>query len=235
MSALSSIGFVGGTGPQGRGLGVRLALAGHRCVIGSRTAEKGAEAAESVRSVIAEAGREGELPHPIVGTDNAGAAECDLVVVVLPQEAQAKTLPPLADRLSGKIVVNCVNAIGFDDAGPFPQRVPAGSAAEECQQLVPEARVVGAFQNVSAVKLRKLDGPVETDVVLTGDDQTAREQVAALASAIPGMRPVHAGPLRLTGPVEDMTALLVAVNKRYRVNSSLRLSGIPDDKLGADA
>lgn len=233
MSDVPSIGFIGGTGPQGRGLAMRLALAGYACVIGSRTEEKGRDAAAKAMDALAEAGRAVDLSQAIAGGDNATAARSDVVMVVVPYEAQETVLPPLAPALEGKTVVNCINALSVDDRGPYPVRVPGGSAAEECQELLPGARVVGGFQNVSAVALRRVGQPVDADVVLTGDDEAAREQVAAIARSIAGVRAVHAGSLRLSAPVEDLTALLLAVNKRYKSHASLRLGGLTDEMLAA--
>jgi 8-hydroxy-5-deazaflavin:NADPH oxidoreductase len=214
-----TVGFVGGTGPQGRGLGLRLALAGHRVLLGSRTEEKAQEAVAKVAAKRA--------GLPVEGVRNAVAcAEADVVVVVVPYAAQQPTLAPLADAVGGKVVVCCVNALAFDDRGQRPVPVPAGSAAEECAALLPEARVVGAWQNVSAVRLLRPDEPVEADVVLAGDDEAARDVVAGLVEVIPGMRAVHGGPLRLSRPVEELTAVLVSINKRYATHAGLRVAGL---------
>jgi 8-hydroxy-5-deazaflavin:NADPH oxidoreductase len=216
---MDTLAFVGGTGPQGRGLGMRLARAGHRVLIGSREAAK-AEAA---------VGKIGEkVPDlPVEGMVNAAACEqADVIVVTVPYEAQAATLESIAHLVAGKVVVSCVAPLGFDGDGPHPISVGAGSAAQECQQLLPDARVVGAFQNVSAVKLLRPEEPVEVDVLLTGDDPDAREIVAGMVSRIPGMRAVHAGPLRLSRPIEEMTAVLIAVNKRYGTHSSVKVAGL---------
>jgi 8-hydroxy-5-deazaflavin:NADPH oxidoreductase len=217
--APSTIAFIGGTGPQGRGLGMRLAQAGHRVLLGSRTAEKAEDAVAKVGEKVADL--------PIEGRTNADAcAEADVVVVVVPYAAQQATLADLAGAIGDKVVVNCVNSLGFDAAGPHAVPVEAGSAAEECQELLPEARVVGAWQNVSAVKLNRPDEPVDVDVLLTGDDEEAREVVAALVEVIPGMRPVHAGPLRLSRPIEELTAVLIAVNKRYGTHAGVKVAGL---------
>jgi 8-hydroxy-5-deazaflavin:NADPH oxidoreductase len=216
---MDTLAFIGGTGPQGRGLGMRLARAGHRVLIGSRDAAK-AEAA---------VGKIGEkVPDlPVEGMTNAEACEqADVVVVTVPYEAQAATLESVASLVAGKIVVSCVAPLGFDGDGPHPISVAAGSAAQECQQLLPDVKVVGAFQNVSAVKLLRPEEPVEVDVLLTGDDPDAREVVAGMVSRIPGMRAVHVGPLRLSRPIEEMTAVLIAVNKRYGIHSSVKVAGL---------
>lgn len=215
---MQTLGFLGGTGPLGRGLALRLGRAGHRVVLGSRDAGRAGEAAAKVRAK--------DATVDVSGASNDDVAAADVVFVTVPYAAQRPTLPPLAAALDGKVVVSCVNALEFDDRGPHPVPVDAGSAAEECQELLPGARVVGAFQNVSAVALLAVPDPVEADVLLTSDDAEACAAVARLVDDVPGMRPVLAGPLRLTRPVEELTAVLVAVNQRYRTHASIRVTDL---------
>lgn len=217
--ATSTIGFIGGTGPQGRGLGMRLAQAGHPVLLGSRSAEKAAEAVAKVAE---------KAPGlPLTGATNAEVcARADVVVVVVPYAAQRATLTDLAGAVGDRIVVNCVNALAFDERGPHPVAVAAGSAAQECQELLPRARVVGAWQNVSAVRLGRRDEPVDVDVLLTGDDEDARAVVAELVEEIPGMRAVHVGALRLSRPIEELTAVLIGVNKRYKTHAGIKVAGL---------
>lgn len=215
-----SIAFVGGTGPQGRGLAMRLALAGHRVLIGSRTVERAQEAASTVQLAAPDAHAE--------GMDNASACQqADVVIIVVPYAAQRELLDALAPAIGDKIVVSCVSSVSFDADCPYPLPVSRGSAAEECQCSLPAARVVGAWQNVSAVKLNRRKEDVNVDVLLTGDDESARTVVAGLVEAIPGMRAVHAGALRLTRPIEEMTAVLISVNKRYKIHAGLEVAGLP--------
>lgn len=217
---LPTLGFIGGTGPQGRGLATRLAQAGYKVLLGSRTEEG---AAEGVAKIL------DRVPRlDVRGGENAAVCrDCDVVVVVVPYAAQSATLVPLAPLIDNKVVVNCVNSLGFDKLGPYADPVAAGSAAEECQSILPKARVVGAWQNVSAVKLSRPRVPVDVDVLLTGDDEHAREVFADLVEAIPGMRAVHAGPLRLSRPVEELTAVLIADNKRYGLQAGIKITGFP--------
>lgn len=216
---METIGFIGGTGPQGRGLALRLGQAGHRVLLGSRDAGKAAEAVAKVTAKVA------DLPVEGMANDEV-AAQSDVVVVVVPFEALVATMEPLKDAIGDRLVVSCVAPLGFDGDGPHPVPVEAGSAAELLQGLLPSARVVGAFQNVSATKLLRAGDPVDADVLLTGDDEAAREIVAGLVERIPGMRAVHAGPLRLSRPVEEMTAVLIAVNKRYATHSTVKVGGV---------
>jgi 8-hydroxy-5-deazaflavin:NADPH oxidoreductase len=207
------IGVLGGTGEEGRGLARRLALAGHRVIVGSRRAER-AEAA------AAELGVEGGLNAEV-------AARADIVIVAVPWEGHGEVLASLAGELAGKIVVDCVNPIGFDAHGAYPLPVPEGSAAQQAAALLPRSRVVGAFHHVSSVLL--LDpgvAEVDQDVLVLGDDRHATDLVQALAGRIPGMRGVYAGRLRNCGQVEALTANLVSVNRRYKVHAGLRVTDL---------
>lgn len=211
------VAILGGTGDQGRGLARRLAMAGQEVVIGSRSAERAQAAAE---------GLDAELP--VRGLDNAGAAAAgDVVIVAVPWEGHRELLASLEAELSGKIVVDCVNPLGFDARGPYALDVPEGSAAQQAEAVLAGSRVVAAFHHVSAVVL--LDPEIEevdTDVLVLGDDRDATDVARALASAIPGMRGVYAGRLRNAHQVEALTANLIAVNRRYKAHAGLRVTDV---------
>jgi len=219
-----TIAFVGGTGPEGRGLATRFALAGHRIVIGSRSAERAEAAAVELRTL---AGR-GE----ITGAANPDAVRAaDLVVVVVPFEGHRETLEALAGDLAGKIVVDAVVPVRFE-RGPRPVDVPEGSATEQAAAVLPGSRVIGAFHNLSAEVLLDPHAPVHADVLVTGGDADAKRVVMALAEQIDGVRAVDAGPLRFSRFVEGLTVLLIGINGRYssderRVHSHVRIDGLP--------
>jgi hypothetical protein len=214
------IAILGGTGDQGRGLARRFALAGHQVLIGSRSAERAQSAAA-------------ELGHGVRGLANADAArEAGVVIAAVPWEGHGELLSALAGELAGKIVVDCVNPMGFDKQGAYPLPVaeggPAeGSAAQQAAALLPGSRVVAAFHHVSAVLL--LDPEVDTmdlDVLVLGDDRDATELVQALAGRIPGVRGIYAGRLRNCGQIEALTANLVSINRRYKAHAGLRITDI---------
>ena len=204
------IGILGGTGDQGRGLARRFAMAGHDVVIGSRSRERAAAAA---------AGLGAELG--VRGMGNAGAARAaDIVIAAVPWEGHGELLRSLAGELAGKILVDCVNPLGFDGRGAYALPIAEGSAAQQAAALLPESRVVGAFHHVSAVLL--LDPAVEKidlDVLVLGDDREATDLVQELAGRIPGVRGIYAGRLRNCGQVEALTANLVAINRRYKAHA----------------
>ncbi len=209
------VAVLGGTGEQGRGLAGRLALAGLQVVLGSR---------DAARAEAAAAG----LPTGVRGCGNADAAAAgDVVVIAVPYEGHRELLAGLTTQLAGKVVVDCVNPLGFDKQGAYPLEVEEGSAAQQAQQVLPGSRVVAAFHHVSAVLL--LDAGIDrldTDVLVLGDDREATDLVQSLAARIPGMRGVYAGRLRNARQVEALTANLVSVNRRYKAHAGLRVTDV---------
>jgi NADPH-dependent F420 reductase len=155
------------------------------------------------------------------------AHEARLVIAAVPYEGHRDLLASLTPELAGKIVVDCVNPLGFDHHGAYPLPVPEGSAAQQAAALLPDSRVVAAFHHVSAVLL--CDPQVETidlDVLVLGEDRHATDTVQALAGQIPGMRGVYAGRLRNSGQIEALTANLVSINRRYKAHAGLRITDI---------
>ena len=212
-----TIGILGGTGPQGRGLARRLALAGHPVVLGSRSVERAADTTAAIG-----------VPG-ITGGSNLDAAAADLVIVTVPYEGHADLLASLARPLAGKIVVDCVNPLGFDSQGPYALAVADGSAAQEAQRILPDSTVIAAFHHVSAVRLEdpRIDR-FEEDVLVLGEDRDAVGVVIELAgAALPGGRGVFAGRLRNAYQVEALTANLIAVNRRYKTHAGLRITELP--------
>jgi NADPH-dependent F420 reductase len=134
----------------------------------------------------------------------------------------------LAEPLAGKIVISCVNPLGFDRRGPFALEVPGGSAAETAAALVPEARVVGAFHHVSAPSLWGSDDFLDhEDVLVCGDDDEAKAVAMVLARAVTSREGVDAGRLRIARQLEPWTAVLISINKRYKTRSGTSISGLP--------
>ncbi|WP_345457989.1 NADPH-dependent F420 reductase [Nocardioides marinquilinus] len=216
------IAVIGGTGPQGKGLGYRFARHGHTVVLGSRSAER----AEAVAAEINE-----RLDEPTVsGADNATALQdADIALLAVPYDGHDELVASLADGLDGIIVVSCVNPLAFDKAGPHGRVVDGGegSAAESAQRLAPGARVVGAFHHVSAVTLfGEQDYLDEEDVLVCGDDREAKDVVIELARSVTGRDGVDAGRLRLARQLEPLTAVLISINKRYKTHSGVRISGL---------
>jgi NADPH-dependent F420 reductase len=222
----STIAVLGGTGPQGRGLAYRFALHGHDVVIGSRDADR---ANEMAAEITAKAGSTGSGSTVRVSgrTNAAAAAMADVAVLAVPYAGHASLVESLVHELAHKIVVSCVNPLAFDQRGPYAVDVPDGSAAEEAARLLPGSRVTGAFHHVSALSLwRQQDLLEHEDVLVCGDDEDANDVVAQLAEAVTGRPGLICGGLRLARELEPWTAVLISINKRYKVRSGIRISGV---------
>lgn len=220
------VGILGGTGPQGRGLAVRLAAAGQRILLGSRDGERAADVAADVadRAATAAPGVAGSVRGGS-NVDVAGAA--DLVIVAVPFAGHADILAELATPLAGKIVVDCVVPMAFDELGAYVLDVPEGSVAQQAAALLPDSQVVGAFHHLSARLLEDLSTPVlDGDVMVIGDVREATDTVQALAARLPGMRGIYAGRLRNARQVEALTINLVSVNRRYKAHAGVRITDV---------
>ena len=214
------VAILGGTGGQGQGLAHRFANAGMTVVIGSRDAARAEQAAEELAAKV--------TAGTVDGASNSEAASrADIVIVAVPWSAHEATLSALTGELAGKIVVDCVNPMSFDDRGPARIDVAEGSAAEQAAALLPESRVVAAFHHVSAVVLSDPDvDDLELDVLVLGDDREATDVVRELAEVMPGVRGVFGGRLRNAGQVEALTANLIAINRRYKTHAGIKITGI---------
>ncbi|MFB9236146.1 NADPH-dependent F420 reductase [Plantactinospora siamensis] len=218
-----TIGILGGTGDQGRGLAYRFARAGQRVLIGSRSADRAAQAAGEIAA----------LPGLPAGATVEGAANpdvargADVVIVAVPWDGHADLVASLREPLAGKIVVDCVNPLGFDKQGPYPLPVPEGSAVQQAAALLPDARVCAAFNHVSAPLLADPEiDRIELDVLICTEDRELVGVVAALAARIPGMRGIYAGRLRNAHQIEAFTANLIAINKRYKAHAGIRVTDL---------
>lgn len=213
------IAILGGTGDEGFGLGYRWAAAGHEIVIGSRKTEKGAQAAVSMRERLPEG--------KISGTDNLSAAQqAELVVLSVPYWAQASTLESVKAALTDKLLVTVVAPTG--EKAARVHRLESGlSAAEEAQnQLGEVTRVVAAFQNIGAHHLLDLEHELDCDVLVCGDKKDDKAIVLQLCKDA-GLRGVNAGALQNARAVEELTAVLIAINVIHKVKSAgIRITGL---------
>lgn len=215
------IAVIGGTGPQGRGLAYRFAQAGHAVVIGSRSSERAERTAAEIGDRIGDVAQ-------ISGADNVAAAgSADVVVLAVPYEGHAELVESLRAQLAGRVVLSCVNPLGFDRRGAYGLDLADGSAAEEAQRIVPEARLAASFHHLSAVSLwSEAELLAHEDILVCGDDEPAKAVAIDLARAITGRAGIDAGPLRLARQLEPLTAVLIGINKRYRVRSGIRIVGL---------
>ncbi len=216
---MTRIAIVGGTGPEGRGLALRLAMAGHVIVIGSRDAGRASEAAAGLL-----AARPG---LSIAGAANEDAAqEADAALLSVPFEGLRSTALALREALAGKLVVSIVAPLEFAGGQMRAVSVPEGSAGELTRDLLGESRVASAFQNLSARDLLRPDAELRGDIAVCADDGAARRETIALADCIDGLRGVDAGPLSNSRYVEELTALLVNINRIHKAHSSIQFLGL---------
>lgn len=222
-----TIAIVGGTGPQGRGLASRFVRAGHDVLLGSRDADRAGTVVEELRATDA-LRDDRDAQRRLAGGSNTEvvASGASAVIVATPFDGLEATVRSLADALARRVVVSCVNPLAFDEHGPFPRSVPQGSAAELLAALAPDAAVVAAFHHLSAPTLLEAGAPHDESVLLCGDDQDAKQLVLELAAATAARGGVDAGPLRNARILEDVTAVLIAVNKRYKARSGLAVTGL---------
>ncbi|MFE9606768.1 NADPH-dependent F420 reductase [Streptomyces hokutonensis] len=210
-----TIGILGGTGPQGRGLAYRLARAGQPVVIGSRTLERAQDTAAQVGLGL-------------TGHSNVEAARhSDIVIVTVPWEGHAVTLKVVRKELEGKLVIDSVNPLGFDSKGAYALRPEEGSAAEQAAVLLPETRVTAAFHHLSATVLTDPEiETIETDVLVLGENRTDTDIVQGLIDRVPGLRGIYAGRLRNAHQVEALVANLISINRRYKRHAGVRITDL---------
>ena len=212
--------ILGGTGPEGKGLALRLAMAGATPIIGSRDAGRGAAAAEELAQSV---------PGVVIkGSDNAGAvASADVVFLAFPYEGQRPVLEDLGAALKGKIVVSVIAPMKFERGkGASAVEVEAGSAAQEAQDMLPDSQVVAAFQNASAEELLDPSATMEGDVVVCSDHPEAKKLVMELAGKIKDLRGVDGGSLANAKYVEQLTPLLVNINRIYKIHAGIKIVGV---------
>ena len=218
--------LLGGTGAEGKGLALRLAGAGAAVIIGSRDADRAAAAAAELSQILAD--NPAAAGGRITGSDNQAAAEqADTAFITVPYAAQRGLLEPLAPALAGKVAVNVIAPMRFErGVGAVAVPVAAGSAAAESQLLLPDSLIAAAFQNVSAEELLTLERPMEGDVIVCADHTAAKQRAMELAAQIPHLRPVDGGGLGNARYVEQLTPLLVNINRIYKIHAGIRIVGL---------
>ena len=216
------IAVLGGTGPAGRALALRLASVGYDVVIGSRSKER----AEEIVGGLLEKWPDRELA--LRGDANIEASDAELLVIATPWDAAASTALSCAKKLDGKIVVCMANALAKVGDEFQPLVPPRGSVAGNVQAAVPGCYVAAAFHHLPARELGALDHPVDSDVLICSDHPEAIVATAELVSKIPGCRPLDAGTLSNAAPIEAFTAVLLQLNVRYKTRVAVKLTGIDD-------
>jgi NADPH-dependent F420 reductase len=217
------IGIVGGTGPAGSGLALRLAAAGHQVIVGSRSQERAAEVVAALHE------KWPDLADSLVAGDNSAAASGELVVIATPWDAAWTTAKSVGHRLAGKVVLCMANALIRVGHEFQPLVPPRGSVAASVQAAVPGSYVVAALHHVPAKELGDLDHAVESDVLVCSDHPVAKRQCMELVTQIPDLRPLDAGDLTQAAPIEAFTAVLLQLNIRYKTRVAVKFTGVDGD------
>jgi NADPH-dependent F420 reductase len=223
------IGILGGTGPAGKGLAARLASIGYPAVIGSRSKYRAME----IRDQLVE--KWPDLVDLLEAGDNADAAECDIVVIATPWDSAASTAQENEEALDGKIVISMANALVRVNKEFQPLVPPRGSVAAHVQAAVPNCRLVAAFHHLPAAELGHVDQPIDSDVLICGDDPDAVREVSEIVAKFPGCRPLDAGELSNATAIEAFTAVLLQLNVRYKTRVAPKLTGIKIESPAVDA
>ncbi|MCH8815540.1 MAG: NADPH-dependent F420 reductase [Chloroflexi bacterium] len=212
------IAIIGGTGPEGMGLATRFAKAGHLIYIGSRSEERAEDAVAKVRESVPDG-------HVFGGLNEDGLERADFVFLTVPSDAHDDTIEQLAEAIGDKILIDVVVPMLFDREGPKAIDVEAGSAAQQARAIATDAKVVSGFHHLDASALANVDKPMQGDVIICSDHRGAKDKVMALVENIEYIRAVDGGPLANSKYIEQLTVLLIHINKIYRTHSGVRITG----------
>jgi 8-hydroxy-5-deazaflavin:NADPH oxidoreductase len=222
-AARMRIGILGGTGPAGSALAARLASIGFEAVIGSRSKYRAMEACDALTE------KNPDLAGRLSYGDNATAAGCEVVVIATPWDSAAITAQENEELLAGKVVISMANALVRVGNEFQPLVPPRGSVAAHVQAAVPRCRVVAALHHLPAKELGHLGAPIDSDVLICGDDKAAVRIVSEIVEKIPGCRPLDAGELSNAMAIEAFTSVLLQLNVRYKTRVAPKLTGIKRD------
>jgi hypothetical protein len=216
--------IIGGTGEEGFGLALRLAKAGNHVTIGSRSMEKGSASADRAREIL------GDDANVDGTTNEIAASSADVVIVTVPFEGQAGTYRSIKDHVkAGTIVVDCTSPLATAVGGRAWHVVRPwhGSAAEQAKAILdPSIRLVGAFHTISGEALQAIENDMESDVLVCGTDKEAKAVVGGLIDQVPNLRWVDAGDLTQARIAEMLTALLISINRTYKIrDAGFRITG----------
>ncbi|HEY1462305.1 MAG TPA: NADPH-dependent F420 reductase [Terriglobales bacterium] len=216
-----TIAILGGTGKEGFGLALRWARAGETIIIGSRTADRAQQSAEKLKSKVSQA--------KASGADNVAAASAaDIIVLTVPFEGHVPLLKQIKPALrSGAILIDTTVPLAASIGGRVTRTISIwqGSAAQQAAEILKGIPVVAAFQNISAEFLNG-DDDLDCDVIVCGDDEKANQIARSLAEKIPGVRALDGGHLENARVLEQMTALLITLNIRYKAHTGIRVTGL---------
>ena len=218
-TTVTTVGVLGGTGPAGRGVAIRLASAGYDVILGSRDETRAGVTASTLLA-------RGE--GVIRGGTNHAAADCEFVVVATPWDSAVTTVRELRDSLKGKIVISMVNALAREGKELVPLYPARGSMAAQIAFTLPESTIVGAFHHLPASEMEDLESGLDADVVIFSDSVAGRAAVVEIVNKMPGLRGVEAGSMSLASATEAFTAVCITINIRHKVHSYVKLAGLTD-------
>jgi NADPH-dependent F420 reductase len=212
-----TVGILGGTGPAGRGVAIRLASAGYGVTLGSRDADRAAETAATL--------------HPrgdghVGGGTNEDAASCEIVIVATPWDSAVATVSALKEQLAGKVVISMVNALTREGRELLPLYPPRGSMAAHIAHALSSSHITGAFHHLPAAQMEDLDSDLKADVIIFGDNAEARKTTVTLVNDMSGLHAIEAGSLSLASAVEAFTAVCISINIRHKAHTYVQLAGI---------
>jgi 8-hydroxy-5-deazaflavin:NADPH oxidoreductase len=214
---MTTVGVLGGTGPAGRGVAIRLASAGYDVILGSRDALR----AEEIATTLLARG-----DGVIRGATNDVAADAELVIVATPWDSAVATVGALRARLKDKVVISMVNALVREGKELLPLYPPRGSMAAQLAFALPDSTIVGAFHHLPASELENLDSGIDADVAIFSDSDVARKLVAEIVDEMPGLHAVIAGSMSLASAIEAFTAVCVSINIRHKGHSYVKFAGL---------
>lgn len=221
-----TIAVIGGTGDQGFGLVLRWAKAGENVIIGSRVQQKAEDAAKKALAILSGKGAVSGMENP------KAAAAADIIVMSVPFAAHVDMIKSVADNVKPDdifvdVVVPLSTAVGGGATSALG--VWEGSAAQQARKLLlPKTQIVSAFHNVVAESLQDLSKEIDCDIFVCGDSKESKQPVMQLAEEIPGVRAIDGGRLENSRIVEQITALLIGINIRYKVTGAgIRITGLP--------
>jgi 8-hydroxy-5-deazaflavin:NADPH oxidoreductase len=214
---MTTVGVLGGTGPAGRGVAIRLASAGYDVILGSRDETR----AEEIATTLLARGE-----GVIRGASNDVAADCELVIVATPWDSAVATVTTLRARLKDKVVISMVNALVREGKELLPMYPPRGSMAAQLAFALPESTIVGAFHHLPASEMEDLDSSLDADVVIFSDSDAARALVAEIVNEMPGLHAIIAGSMSLASDIEAFPSVFLSVNIRHKSHSYVKLAGL---------
>ncbi|MEN6329048.1 MAG: NADPH-dependent F420 reductase [Methanobacteriaceae archaeon] len=224
------IAIIGGTGGQGLGIAIRFVQAGEDVIVGSRAIEKAQTAVDKIKELLEE-----EVPNLQAAENPDAAAEADILILTVPLAAQSATLLSIKEQATGKILMDATGPLE-SAIGGSPTRclyLPEGAASERAQKILPDTKIICAFNNISSGALMKFKEPIDCDCLIAGDDQEAKVTVAKLIDKIPGVQVVDCGPLERAQIIEKITPLLIGLNiQKTCTDAGIRITGLnPECKL----